>query len=127
MLTLDPRTVEAESVRKRTAEIAGYLQDTIGQKVTAYLAGVEDPKLVGRWSRGEIQPRGFAETRLRHGYLIVRMLVDAYDAETAKAWLYGSNSRLDDRAPALILRKAERLEDIQLLVPVAKAFARSEG
>jgi hypothetical protein len=27
------------------------------------------------------------------------MISDAYDAETAKAWLFGTNTRLDDQAP----------------------------
>jgi hypothetical protein len=33
------------------------------------------------------------------GYKVVRMIRDCYDAETAKyPWLFGTDSRLDDRA-----------------------------
>jgi hypothetical protein len=35
------------------------------------------------------------------------MLVDAYDAATAKAWLFGTNTRLDDRAPIDVLGLAD--------------------
>jgi hypothetical protein len=53
------------------------------------------------------------------------MLVDAYGANTARAWFLGSNSRLDDEAPAWLLRHAGEPGDVRFLVPAARAFAGS--
>jgi hypothetical protein len=63
--------------------------------------------------------------RLRYAYKVVRLLVEAYDASTAKAWLFGSNTRLNDEAPAYLLRRALTVADLRQLVPTARAFAGS--
>jgi hypothetical protein len=122
-LTLDPESVEQEGARTDFKEVAGWLQDNLGQQMTAYLSGLRDPKVVGKWRRGDSSPRGFAEWRARTAYVAGRMLVDAYGERTARAWLMGSNTRLDDEAPAWLLRHAETPEDLRFLVPAARAFA----
>ncbi len=66
--------IERESVQKTTAEVATYLQKTLGQKMTAYLSGLKDTKEVGQWASGEVAPRLMAESRLRYAYIAVRML-----------------------------------------------------
>ena len=123
-LTLDPETVEREAVTTDFSVVAGWLQDQLGQQLTAYLAGLRDPKVVGKWRRGN-PPRAAAEFRLRTAYSAARMLVDAYGANTARAWFLGSNSRLDDEAPAWLLRHADDPGDVRFLVPAARAFAGS--
>ncbi len=126
MLTLDPETIERESVQTDIAAIARYLQESLGQKITAYLSGLTDAKVVGKWARGEAKPKGFAETRLRHAYQVAKLIVDAYDADTARAWLFGCNTRLGDRAPALVLRYAGTPDGLASIVPTARAFAATE-
>lgn len=121
-LTLDPQAVEDEAVHADFREVAGWLQDQLGQQLAAYVVGLRDPKVVGKWRRGA-QPRAAAEFRARTAYVVVRLLVDAYGARTARAWLLGSNSRLDDEAPAWLLRHAEDPGDVRFLVPAARAFA----
>jgi hypothetical protein len=79
-LTLDPQTVEHEAATAEFAEVAGWLQDHLGQQLAAYVVGLRDPKVVG-------------------------------------------NSRLDDEAPAWLLRHAEDPGDVRFLVPAARAFA----
>ena len=123
-LTLDPVTVEREAVTADFADVAGWLQDQLGQQLTAYIAGLRDPKVVGKWRRGSV-PRPAAEFRCRTAYSAARMLVDAYGANTARAWFLGSNSRLDDEAPAWLLRHADEPGDVRFLVPAARAFAGS--
>jgi hypothetical protein len=123
-LTLDPQTVEREAVTADFSEVAGWLQTELGQQLTAYLAGLRDPKVVGKWRKGS-PPRAAAEFRLRTAYSAARMLVDAYGANTARAWFLGSNSRLDDEAPAWLLRHADEPGDVRFLVPAARAFAGS--
>lgn len=123
-LTLDPQAVEREAVTADFSEVAGWLQAELGQQLTAYLAGLRDPKVVGKWRKGS-PPRAAAEFRLRTAYSAARMLVDAYGANTARAWFLGSNSRLDDEAPAWLLRHAAEPGDVRFLVPAARAFAGS--
>lgn len=117
--------IEREASTTKFPKIADFLQDQLGQKLTAYIAGLTDPKAVGSWIRGENDPRQPADMRLRYAYQVVRMLVEAYDAETAKAWLFGSNTRLNDEAPAYLLRNAKAVDDLRQLVPTARAFAGS--
>ncbi|MCI0549172.1 MAG: XRE family transcriptional regulator [Candidatus Rokubacteria bacterium] len=122
-VTLDPAVVEREAAVTDIAKIAAFLQDALGQKVTAYLGGLRDAKVVGRWVRGQVDPRDTVKMRLRSGYQAARMIVAAYGTETAKAWFFGSNTRLDDEAPASILRRARTPDDLRGVVPAARAFA----
>ena len=117
--------IERESVQKTAAEVALYLQKTLGQKITAYLSGLKDTKEVGQWVSGDVAPRQMAESRLRYAYVAVRLLSMAYDTMTAKSWLFGSNTRLNNEAPAYILRHAKSIDDIRFIVPAAQAFAGS--
>jgi len=61
--------------------------------------------------------------RLRHGYKIVRMIGETYDAATAKAWLFGTNTRLNDQAPIQLLRVAESPEQFTAIVRAARQLA----
>lgn len=117
--------IEKDAATTKMPKIADFLQASLGQKLTAYVAGLTDPKAVGAWIRGENDPRHPADMRLRSAYQVVRMLVEAYDAETAKAWLFGANTRLNDEAPAYLLRNAKTVDDLRQLVPTARAFAGS--
>lgn len=123
MLTIDPEQVERESTLSSPAELATFMQETVGQKLTAFLAGLNDPKVVGRWASGKNEPQFENEQRLRYGYRIVRLLSNAYDASTAKAWLFGTNSRLGDRAPVMLLREASEPETLGMVFLTARAFA----
>lgn len=108
------------------AQIAAYLQEQLGQRMAAHLAGLEHVKQIGRYARGGADPRDDVERRLREGYKAVRMIAGAYDATTAKAWLFGTNSRLDDRAPIDVLRHASSGDDFQDVVRAARQFASAD-
>src|SRR3954453_7906176 len=123
MPVLDPTRVSEEATRLGIDAVAAYLQEQLGQKLTAYLAGVTDPKMVGRWAAGKAQPRDEREMRLRDAFKATRMLVEAFGAQTAKAWWVGSNTRLDDRAPAAIVRGATDPDMLRFVLPAARAFA----
>jgi len=124
---LDPITVEREAVTSGVDRVASYLQQVLGQKIVAYLAGLKDPKMVGAWGRGEVAPRDMAAMRLRYAYQAARMVVNSYGDEAARAWFFGSNHMLDDEAPAYVLRHAQNPGDVRLIVPAARAFAGSVG
>src|SRR5438552_3059600 len=131
MATLLNERTAAEIERRAKIEkidkIAAYLQDALGQKLTAYLAGLKDPKVVGLWAHGKALPRDLAAFRLRCAYEAALMLMNAYGAETAKSWFFGTNTRLDDEAPAYLLRHVKSPEDVRFIVPAARAFVSSAG
>jgi hypothetical protein len=91
------------AVRASTAEMAVFLQELVGQKVTAMMAGIDDPKAVGKWARGEREPRGDAARRLRESFHIATLLSLGESPQTARAWLMGMNPHLEDRAPAAVI------------------------
>ncbi len=109
-----------KAVRTSAPEIARYFQDLVGQKLTAYMSGVSDPKAVGKWASGQRPPRGESERRLRDAYQIA-MLISAYDSDnTVRAWLVGMNPLLGDQAPATVI--AERADGAAQALAAAKAF-----
>lgn len=60
---------------------------------------------------------------MRAGYKVVRMLVDAYDDQTARAWLFGANTRLDDQAPIEVLGAAVDPKDFTAVVRAGRQVA----
>jgi hypothetical protein len=116
--------LDDEATTRSIREIATYLQETVGQRVAAAIAGLADAKQIGRYARaGGPEPHGTTDRRLREGYKVVRMLVDAYDAKTARAWLFGTNTRLDDRAPIEVLGAAIDTVDFATVVRAARQVA----
>lgn len=91
------------SVRDDTAVIARWLLDHLGQRITTVGLGLRDASVVRRYARGEVQPPQERAARLRLLYRVGRTVADAYDAETARAFLTGSNPQLGDRAPLVVI------------------------
>lgn len=116
--------LDDEAATRSIPEIAAYLQAMVGQRVAAAIAGLADAKQIGRYAReGGPEPHGSTERRLREGYKVVRMLVDAYDSKTARAWLFGLNTRLDDRAPIEVLGDATDTSEFAAVVRAARQVA----
>lgn len=117
------RSLDREATVLPIAEVAGYLQQELGQRMASHLAGLDHVKQIGRYVRGDVAPRAQAERRLRAGYKAVRMIAGTYDATTARAWLFGTNTRLDDQAPIDVLREATSGEQFATVVRAARQFA----
>lgn len=116
--------LDDEATTRSIREIAAYLQDTVGQRVAAAIAGLGDARQIGRYAHEDgPEPHGTTERRLREGYKAVRMLVDAYNAKTARAWLFGTNTRLDDRAPIEMLGAATETSEFAAVVRAARQVA----
>jgi hypothetical protein len=116
--------LDDEAATRSIREIAAYLQNTVGQRVAAAIAGLADAKQIGRYARENgPEPHGVTERRLREGYKVVKMLVDVYDAKTARAWLFGTNTRVDDRAPIEVLGAATDTAEFALVVRAARQVA----
>lgn len=110
------------------SEVAGYLQDQLGQRITAHLAGLRDAKQVGRYRKPDgPAPNQTTDLRLREGYKIVRMIVESFDEKTARAWLFGTNTRLDDEAPIDVLRRAEDPAQFAAVRAAARQLVSFEG
>ncbi len=116
--------LEDDATARSVREIAIFLQGAVGQRVAAAIVGLADAKQIGRYSR-ENGPELHAATerRLREGYKVVRMLTESYDAKTARAWLFGLNSRLGDRAPIEVLGEATDTADFSAVVRAARQLA----
>lgn len=106
------------TVQSSTPDVVKYLQEVLGQKLTAYVADVSDPRTVARWAAGERSPRGEHEQRLRCAYQIFLLLLEQEAPPTIRAWFLGLNPQLDDEAPAESIHKGMFRETLL----AAKAF-----
>src|SRR5437868_9014291 len=97
------QTTHARAIRATVPEIATSLQEVLGQRLTAVVAGVNDAKAVGQWARGLRVPHPDAERRLRDAYQVVGLLLENDAPETIRAWFGGMNPHLGDQAPALVV------------------------
>ncbi|MGO9249625.1 MAG: XRE family transcriptional regulator [Solirubrobacteraceae bacterium] len=120
-----PKTRNSSTETHRTtvvssvADIAAFLQDALGQKLVAFMVGVEDPKTVGRWASGNRLPKDLeVERRLRDAHQIFRLLLTQESPYTVRAWFVGLNPQLDDESPAVAIRDG-RTRDVLV---AAKAF-----
>ena len=109
-----------ETVRSSPQEMATVLQRLFGQRIVAFMTGVADPKAVGRWARGEREPRDEAEQILKDVFQITRFMALAESEETARAWFIGMNPHFADRAPFATL--GENPSKAQEVLEAAKAF-----
>lgn len=99
-------------------DVARYLQEALGQKLVAYMAGVADPKRVGRWAQGTQSPREDAERRLRAAFQIFHLILTQDSTHVARAWFIGMNPQLDDDSPAEAIREGRLKEALA----AARAF-----
>jgi hypothetical protein len=92
-------TAHADTVQKSVSDVARFLQENFGQRLTAFIAGIEDPKQVGKWCSGHNSPRIDSELRLRASYQVFQMITLAENCHTARAWMIGMNPQLEDDSP----------------------------
>src|SRR4051812_9323920 len=75
-----------QSVQFSTADTARYLQEVLGQRLTAHIAGVKDPKTVAAWAEGTNTPRPASEAKLRLALQIVHLLQGQESPHVVRAW-----------------------------------------
>lgn len=107
------------------APVVKYLQAQLGSAMTAYLSGIDDAQIVDLWMEGEAQPDKLHWRRLRSAYDATRVLVEAYDAQTASSWFLGMNPTFDDEAPARVLRNSRLPRIWGEVVLAAREFAET--
>lgn len=120
LLTDLERRAHYAAVQTSTSRIAESLQVMLGQSMVAGMTGIADPKTIGRWARGEREPRGESERRLRDAFQIVTLLSLADSPAVARAWIVGMNPHLRDHAPFVIL--SEDAHSAPRVLAAARAF-----
>ncbi|MDP9410676.1 MAG: XRE family transcriptional regulator [Actinomycetota bacterium] len=105
-------------VVKPVDEVASFLQDLLGRRLVAYMAGAEDAKTVSGWAGGEVGSVGQErEEHLRTAYEVAHLLVQFDSPGLVEAWFIGLDPQLDDVSPAETIREGKLKE--------AKAAARA--
>jgi hypothetical protein len=115
-------TAYRASVREAPAQMARWCLDNLGQRVSAVGLGLSDASLLRRYSRGDGSPSAEREARLRLLYRVARMVAGAYDAQTAQAFLRGSNPLLGDVAPLALIADAPAEQAAPQVIAAARAL-----
>jgi hypothetical protein len=103
VVAVQERKAHQRAIRAGTPEIASALQDLLGQRITAVIAGVQDSRAVGKWARGERTPHADNERRLREALRVADLLLQEEPPEIVRAWFVGLNPNLGDQVPAQIV------------------------
>ena len=83
------------SVQASFAEIVTELAEILGKKLTAYIGGVKDTRVVDRWSQGGIEPYRDAERRIRFAYQIAKTLSKHDSPRVVHAWCREAEPRTE--------------------------------
>jgi hypothetical protein len=115
--------VEAHD-RAMSMSMQGVVRDLVeilGATTVAVIGGVTETRAVAQWMQNREPQRPHV---LRFAYQLALMLASSLQRETARAWFHGSNPRLGDRSPMMLLRD-KPLEELRgPMLDAARAFAR---
>jgi hypothetical protein len=92
------------AIQASFAEIVAELAGILGKKLTAYIGGVKDTRVVDRWIQEGVEPYRNADRRIRLAYQIARTLNEHDSPRVVQAWFLGLNPELQDRTPIRLLR-----------------------
>lgn len=114
-----------ESVRLSPPELVERLRDLLGAKLVAYLGSVQETRAVRQWAEtaDPRTPSNEVLNRLRMAYRIAALLRAKDSAAVVQAWFQGMNPRLDDVAPARLLREGDLEQVGPIILAAARAFA----
>jgi hypothetical protein len=115
------QTSYRESLNRDFGAIVRYLAETIGYKLTAYIAHRRHTDRVQAWIDGK-ESYGDVEARLRLAFRVVKLLRSRDAATVVTAWLQGLNPELDDRVPITMLREGAPGAEGKEVLAAARAF-----
>lgn len=98
------------------------LQELLGGRLVAYVAGVTEVRAVNEWAEGTRTPRGQLEDRLRFALRVASFIAEHDGPGVAQAWFQGLNPQLEDRSPARLLREGDLEEVGPEILAAARAF-----
>ena len=93
------------AIQEPFATIVAELAEILGKKLTAYIGGVKDTRVVERWMQGGVEPYRDADRRIRLAYQIAKTLSEHDSARVVQAWFTGLNPELQDRTPIRLLKE----------------------
>jgi predicted Rdx family selenoprotein len=99
------------AVQAPFSEMVAEVVELLGKKLTAYIGGVKDTRVIERWMQGGVDPYKDADQRIRLAFQIARTLGDHDSPRVVQAWFTGLNPELQDRAPIRLLRE-ENIEKV---------------
>lgn len=98
------------------------LEELLGAKLVAYIAGVTEARAVRQWGRSEREPRRDIPERLRIALRAALVLSESEGPGVVQAWFLGLNPQLDD-SPARLLREGDLAQASPEVLGAAQAFA----
>lgn len=101
--------------------VVAELVDILGATTVAVIGGVTETRAVQQWMVDREPQRPHV---LRFALQLALMISSQADRKIAQAWFHGSNPRLGDRTPMMILHANDPSEVQGPLLDAARAFAR---
>ncbi|MBZ5580617.1 MAG: DUF2384 domain-containing protein [Acidobacteriia bacterium] len=102
--------------------IVKELAEILGKKLTAYIGGVKDTRVVERWMEDGVEPYRDADRRIRLAYQIAKTLSEHDSARVVQAWFTGLNPELQDRSPIRLLKEEDPEKIGRELLNAMRAF-----
>jgi hypothetical protein len=84
-------------------QVVAKVRDTLGPRLTAFIAGVKDARTVESWTKPDAKIPDLANRRLQVTYAATLTLNQRYDRDAVAAWFTWLAEVLDDCSPASIL------------------------
>lgn len=123
MAVIDDKQAHYEVIDS-AAKAATVCQEMFGQKVSAWVVGVRDPKSIGRWARGDDNlQKHERESRLLNLAAVAQVLSHrlADDPNRARTWLLSPNPALADTAAAQWIHDDK---PVSAVLAAARAYVR---
>jgi uncharacterized protein (DUF2384 family) len=105
-MTFQDERIHGRSESQRIDHLAEWLEVTLGSRLVAYALGVT-PADVCRFAHGEDMPAEGVARRLRDLYTATWFIASTDGPGSAHDWLTLPNPKLENRAPAELLREGE--------------------
>ena len=89
------------------AKVVVFLQEVLGARLVALIAGEQSTEPVRAWASGVSEPRAAARQRLYDTYAVADLLLQEESPQTARAWFVGMNPLLNAEDPASALARGD--------------------
>lgn len=87
-----------KSTKLKIDEIATFLEEVLGQRLTAEMLQISNHKLLGKWKNRQQMPGSLdTQDKLRKIYQLTYLLNQFEKPLTVRAWFLGMNPDLDDK------------------------------
>ena len=114
------RAAHRSSLRPSIQEVAADLNALFGRELLAVMTGIQSPRTVTQWIRGESEPHPTTAKNLRNVEYVAAFLRESGQArETVQAWFVGMNPLLRGQSPAEVIGR-----DALVVLEAAKDFVQ---